>query len=254
MDIIFRMSFKFDFSPSESGSSSRSITATSRKRRQPSPIGLPQRVYLSSSSSESSIEPAPLVKTIEGLTEKDLPILNPRKQSIWMPYGKSADIWVGLRKMDYVKPVKISRDAEMVNEAMVTINKAIILMTRMVRDVYINWNEWSAVSKIISDLIPECSHQGVTIRSAAAWRSFKSNIYRSNRRTTWVRLVNALQLMGNELAETKVLANKAINEIYAWLLAHKVQAHMLPEWRGSMNTKPEKIERNGFHYSFATRK
>ena len=248
------MSFRFNFTPSSSESECPQEQQSLRKRKQPSPVGWAEKRFYPSDTSSTEEEEAPVVRDAKNLGEKDLPIPNPHKESIWMPNGKRTDIWVGLRKMQMAKPIRISRDEKMVNEAMVTITKAITIMTKMVRDLYINWNEWAQVSKIVSDLLPDTGYKGDTIRTTTAWRSFKANIYRSNRRTTWVRLSNALHLMGNEFPETKVAVNAAIAQIYSWLMAKGLTFNKIPEWRGSMNTKPEKIERNGFTYSFATRK
>ena len=75
-------------------------------------------------------------------------------------------------------------------------------------------NEWKNINAIIGDLLWPEDQNGLKMESYPLWINYKRNISRSTRGTSWWRLSNFFQKLGNEYKPLKKICQRGIRDIY----------------------------------------
>ena len=134
--------------------------------------------------------------------------------------------------------------AEAIETILATISKGLILLGMMIGDNDINVTEWKNLNNIVSEVLPRYTIGGEELKCKKLWSTYKRYISRSNRRTNWWRLQEALQSMGNEIPELKIKIEELLVRLYDKQLCRLKSDKMRgrQEWREAQNQKPEVLE------------
>ena len=136
------------------------------------------------------------------------------------------------------------------NEVKRAIARGLNHLINVVNSEIIELEEWKNVNSIIGELLWPEDQNGQIMKSYPLWISYKRNISRSIRSTSWWRLSNFLQEFGNEYKPLKKVCQRGIKDIYTkcnygW--GKGASTRMRCSWRFQMLNKPRKQHRGGLH-------
>ena len=136
------------------------------------------------------------------------------------------------------------------NEVKRAIARGLNHLVNIVNSEIIELEEWKSVNNVIGDMLWPEDQNGQKMISYPLWISYKRNISRSTRSTSWWRLSNFLQVFGNEYKPLKKICQRGLKDIYTkcnygWGKGASVR--MRCSWRFQMLNKPRKQHRGGVH-------
>ena len=155
-------------------------------------------------------------------------------------------IYRGLKKDKRYKKKKLVRRNERAT-VLATISKGLLLLSTMISDNDINVTEWKAINSIVSAALPRIAVGGEEVKCKKLWNTYKNFVSRSNRRTNWWRLHNALQVMGMEIPELEKQIHQMLIRLYEKQIgqlgkdAPKPGFLSMEGWKHAQNKKPEQI-------------